>query len=192
MDLYALTTQARPLLDGLHDLYAQMDRDYQQVAAAYGFSCRGCADNCCRTRFHHHTLIEWLDLEDGLQRMPPRTQTAILALATEPAPDAPCPLWDGGRCRLYGHRPMICRLHGLPHRLRRPDGVEQIGPGCAEFHRLCGPAYLRLDRTPLYRALAALEAELRQAVTFRDRIRMTVAEMIAAGRSGRIAGGEGA
>ncbi len=103
-----------------------------------------------------------------------------------PAPDAPCPLWQDERCRLYAHRPMICRLHGLPHRLWRPDGVEQTGPGCDEFHRCCGAAVQRLDRTPLYRQLALLEGELRQACGVRERIRMTGAEMIAASRRGRI------
>ena len=183
-----MTPQARPFLDRLHSLYAQMDRAYQEVAAVYGFACRGCADNCCRTRFHHHTLIEWLDLEDGLERMRPQERTAILDLAMDPDPDAPCPLWSDDRCRLYRHRPMICRLHGLPHRLRRPDGVEQLGPGCEEFQRGCGPAHLRLDRTPLYRTLAAVEAELRQTAAFHERIGLTVAEMIAAGRRGWIGG----
>ena len=188
MDLQALAPQARPFLERLHDLYARMDRAYQEVACGYGFDCRGCADNCCRTRFHHHTLIEWFDLNDGLRGLRSEDRQAVSALAMAPHGDAPCPLWQDEQCRLYRHRPMICRLHGLPHRLRRPDGVEQHGPGCAEFHRRCGPVHRRLDRTPLYRDLAAVEGELRQLFGFRERICMTGGEMIAAGQTGGIGG----
>jgi Fe-S-cluster containining protein len=176
----------RPFIERLHILYAAMDRAYAEVAAAYGFVCNGCEDNCCLTRFHHHTVLEVLDLSDGMAQLAPeRRKTVVDAarrIAAMPveAPDRqPCPLlWDR-RCLLYAHRPMICRLHGLPNRLVRPDGTLQAADGCAAFHARCGPAVARLDRTPHYRQMAALEGELRRALEFPGRVHLTVAEMIA-------------
>jgi len=45
-------------IDRLKQIYTAMDRAYDRAADPYGFTCDGCADNCCRTRFYHHTVIE--------------------------------------------------------------------------------------------------------------------------------------
>ncbi len=80
---------------------------------------------------------------------------------------------------LYAHRPMICRLHGLPHRLHRPDGKVLSGPGCDDFYRQCGTASpAELDRTPLYSSMARLEKALRQRWDFNALIKMTIAQMV--------------
>jgi len=176
----------RPFVERLRELQADMDRAWEETAAAAGFVCRGCPDNCCHTLFHHHTLIEWLDLCDGLAGLSPEACREVRRRAA--AGDAPCPLLHEERCRLYRHRPMICRLHGLPHRLQRPDGRVHEGPGCEAFHRRCPTPGRPLDRTPFYGRMAAIEKELRRAVDFPDRIRLTVAGMIRACPSG---GGRG-
>jgi hypothetical protein len=169
----------------LQTLYAAMDRAYARVAESCGFTCSGCRDNCCRSRFHHHTVIEYLELQNGLDQLPPDQRQRVEALARQAiqtAPDrrVPCPLLADERCLLYAHRPMICRLHGIPHRLVRPDGTVLAGDGCAAFHARCGPATRRLDRTPFYRQMADLEKELRAETGFPARVKLTVAEMIAA------------
>ena len=90
-----------------------------------------------------------------------------------------CPLNERGRCALYDHRPMICRLHGIPHGLRRPDGRLLTGPGCDDYYAQCGnsdPAHL--DRTPLYTVMADLECRIRAQLGFSRKIKLTVAEMI--------------
>lgn len=80
---------------------------------------------------------------------------------------------------LYKQRPMICRLHGIPHALRRPDGRTRTGPGCDDYYRQCGPgAGAPLNRTPLYMAMADLERRLREKLNYREKIKMTVAEII--------------
>jgi hypothetical protein len=90
-----------------------------------------------------------------------------------------CPLNDEQRCILYAYRPMICRLHGIPHQLRRPDGQRQVGPGCGDFDRQCANSDPKLlDRTPLYIDLAALEKQLRRQLRFEGRIKMTIAQMM--------------
>ena len=181
-------------LDKFMTILERMDQAYQETAIRYGFVCPGCTDNCCETRFYHFTLLEYLLLRKGFSTLDADTRNRLGALAGEvcrlhQAADAAgdpvrvmCPLNDGGRCTLYQYRPMICRLHGVPHCLSRPDGRMQVGPGCALFESQCGQsrAY-RLDRTPHYQAMAALEKQLRDSVGpdgFRGRIRMTVAEIL--------------
>jgi Fe-S-cluster containining protein len=178
-------------LERLRRIYAVMDTAFDQAASAYGFVCDGCEESCCRTRFHHHTLLEYIGLRDGFNDLPAERQTQMRERAAAAAGqhtrelvagrDAKpmCPLNADGRCGLYAHRPMICRLHGIPYELHPPGRSPQLGPGCAEFHRRCGRAvYHRFDRTPLYTALAHLESELQQVLGQRRKIRMTIAEML--------------
>lgn len=178
-------------LERLRRIYAVMDTAFDQAARAYGFVCDGCEESCCRTRFHHHTLLEYIVLRDGFNDLSAERQTQIreraavvvgqhardLAAGADTKPM--CPLNNAGRCGLYAHRPMICRLHGIPHELHPRGRPPQLGPGCAEFHRRCGrAAYHPFDRTPLYAELAHLESELRRVVGQHQKIRMTIAEML--------------
>jgi Fe-S-cluster containining protein len=160
----------------LRRLFGAMDEAYARAAEAYGFVCAGCEDSCCRTRFYHHTLLEYLNLRDGFQRLAAPLQAEVLARAAD---RTLCPLNREGRCRLYAHRPMICRLHGIPHELHPPGRSPQHSPGCEEFHRRCGRAYAHpFDRTPLYAELARLEAEFQNHLGERRKIRMTIADML--------------
>lgn len=173
------------------ELFGQMDRAYDTAAQKTGFVCNGCNDNCCMTRFYHHTLLEYLYLKSGLASLDPdvlekvRVQagSALEQMAELEQSNQPirvmCPLNTAGRCILYEQRPMICRLHGISHTLRRPDGQIQSGPGCDDFYAQCGESIENhLDRTPLYVALAKLERELRDSMGFNRKIKMTIAEMI--------------
>lgn len=179
----------------LKQVYAAMDQAYTHVADRYGFHCHGCADNCCLTHFHHHTFLEFLYLLKGYrnlekwERIDIRNKAGAVCTALGHAdfgeddhrPRLMCPLNSDGRCRLYRQRPMICRMHGLPHLLRRPDGRIVKGPGCTDFERRCGEKdTVSFDRTPFYRDMARLEGELRRLIGGETRIKMTVAEMILA------------
>jgi Fe-S-cluster containining protein len=179
------------LLERLRRLLNEMDTAYGRAAAAHGFVCSGCENSCCRTRFHHHTLLEVIYLRDAFNALPADQQAVIRAnaaavvaqheQAAASGSDARpmCPLNAAGRCVLYAHRPMICRLHGIPHVLRPPGRPAQQGPGCEEFHRRCGRTDPpRLDRTPLYTELARLESECRRFMGLQRKIRMTIAEML--------------
>ncbi len=148
------------------------------------------------SRFFHHTLLEVLYLKEGLAALAPQVLAGVMAraesvvaqtIALEKS-DQPvrlmCPLNEAGRCILYAHRPMICRLHGIAHMLRRPDGQVQTGSGCDDFYLQCGPSPGgRLDRTPLYVAMAQLERQLRAELSFSRKIKMTIAEIILDDRS---------
>lgn len=194
LDLSRLQTLLRrhgALIRKREALYAEMDAAYDAIARHYGFTCRGCEDNCCLTRFDHHTLVEVLALYEGFRRLADdrkrrvvqRAEVYCQALRTDALQGPPfrhlCPLNQHTRCLLYAERPMICRLHGIPHVLRHPRQGLMIGSGChmleASRQRPDGP---RLDRTPLYAAMAGLEKALRQASGWEQPVRLTVAEMI--------------
>ena len=176
----------------LKALWADMDEAYAAVAAAYGFNCRGCEENCCRTRFYHHTLLEYLCLHQGFQQLDTGLQRTLRRRAQVVSDyqasadrelqhaDHLCPLNLNGLCCLYAYRPMICRLHGIPHELHPGDGRVVSGPGCDAFVAACGQKpHVIFDRTPFYRQMAALEQQLRRESGYPYKIKMTVAEMVA-------------
>lgn len=185
-------------LNGIEDLrieigavLAEMDRGYADVAAHYRFSCHGCEESCCRTLFYHHTYTEFLMLIRGLDTLSGSDRGALhvraaatqatLAAAPAESAGAMCPINVAGRCGLYTYRPMICRLHGIPHALRRPDGRIINGPGCHLFDTLCdrSPSH-RLDRTPFYQGLAKIEQDLRRQIEAPIRLHMTLTECLTA------------
>ena len=178
-------------LQRLKQICADMDAAYARAARRYGFSCDGCRDNCCRTRFSHHTLIEYLYLKEGLMTLSPDLQDQVTSRAISvndtiakargnpAATRLMCPLNVDTRCILYPYRPMICRLHGIPHELQKPGQPPIMGPGCGTFDSRCGQQpYVPFDRTPVYQDMAKIEQALRQATGFEGRMRMTVSEMI--------------
>ena len=177
-----------PYLVRLKDIYDEMDRTYEEAAHRYGFVCRGCDDNCCRTRFYHHTFLEYLYLREGFRVLPKETKREIKnrarVLCDQTAREIDrfvqmCPLNLDERCILYAHRPMICRLHGIPHELRKPGMDVQYHQGCVAFHSQYKDSfYFRFDRTPLYLNLGKLEKGLKTAMGITDRVRITVAEML--------------
>jgi hypothetical protein len=180
----------------LADLYTRMGAAYDLVAGQLAFTCAGCPDNCCDSFFLHHTLIEWAYLWQGLRELPAAERQEIRAraesyltqasasMAEGERPQVMCPLNDAGQCGLYHHRLMICRMHGAPAKMTRPDGRALRFPGCFRCQELTDGLALvpEVDRTDLYRELAELEQELVAAShRVRTRIKMTIAEMIVSG-----------
>ena len=176
----------RPYLNQLKELFDDMDVAYDRVADNYGFRCTGCVDSCCRSRFYHHTLLEYLVIREGLIELPSGPKNDITAeaerLKTGDHEDRPmCPVNLGGRCQLYRYRPMICRLHGISHELRKPGQVSIQSPGCEAFTiKAQGKPYFKFDRTPFYSQMARIEAGLRQASGITHKFKKTVAQMIVA------------
>lgn len=184
----------------LKDLYARMEAAYRESAAAAGLSCAGCADNCCVTHFQHHTHVEWAYLWKGMMALPAEQRERYLARARANAEEARrltarglrprlmCPVNDDGLCGLYGHRLMICRMHGAANRLVRADGESMLFPGCGRYAELAtradaeGRVLPVLDRTPFYRELAALEVDyLKRKKAGAAKVDLTLAEMLAYG-----------
>lgn len=92
-------------------------REHIQCAA-------GCS-SCCSQVFAI-TEIEAETLLDGLAASPEPIRREVLRRARGHQPGEPCPaLDDDGRCRLYEHRPRICRKYGIPlWHPARPDRVD--------------------------------------------------------------------
>ena len=177
--------------DPLQNIFADMDRKYGIAAQSYGFQCQGCEDNCCRTRFYHHTYLEYLFIRRGFDNLDAPGQSAIRAKAEEVCRQTGladnkglpvrqmCPLNNDGLCTLYHYRPMICRLHGIPHELQKPGRPVVHGPGCDAFDEQCSDKpYFKFDRTQFYFEMVRLENEFKQAAGLTGRVKLTIAEMI--------------
>lgn len=178
-------------------LYADMQTLYQSYSQHLGLHCDGCVQNCCTSYFQHHTRIEWAYLFQGLnalsadlrQEFIDRAQAYVrdaqTALAVGEHPQIMCPLNIDGRCALYNHRLMICRLHGVPNSLRYPNGRVVNFPGCYRSQDLCEKfdQIPVLDRTPLYIRLMELEAQFVGLHKIRSlsKVDLTLAQMIVQG-----------
>ncbi len=184
----------RSYLDRLRSIFAGMDDAYAGVAEHYGFNCTGCEDNCGLTRSYHHTLLEYLYIKEGLDLLDAEARELAIERARRvvretaevdargKTPRIMCPLNEEGLCILYERRPMICRLHGVSHELRRPGQAAIRAPGCDAFtDQTRDKAYTRFDRTPFYKEMAMLEREIRRAAGVMDKLKMTVAEIIVHG-----------
>lgn len=180
-----------PYIETLKQVFNRMEGAYNSVAEQYGFNCTGCTDNCCLTRFYHHTLLEHIYIEKGFRTLAPEIREAVLkkantvVLQTTEADlkGAPvrvmCPLNVDGLCILYEYRPMVCRLHGLEHELVKPGHQPVRSSGCDLFTEQTQEiGYIRFDRTPHYIEMAKLEGELRNATGFMKKIKHTIAEML--------------
>jgi hypothetical protein len=178
------------------DLYSRMEQAYDLVASRLDFTCTDCPDNCCDSYFQHHTYLEWAYLWVGLMELAPARRQAIenraaeyaaaceKALARGGRPQVMCPLNEGGRCGLYHHRLMICRMHGVPSSLAYPNGQTRQFPGCFRCQEMVGnrQAVPMVERAPLFRGLAELEQEflgLQQGQL--PKVRKTIADMILLG-----------
>ncbi|ADU63837.1 MAG: hypothetical protein KUA35_14830 [Pseudodesulfovibrio sp.] len=185
-------------------IYSAMVDRYGETAGSIGLTCDGCPDNCCLSFFQHHTHVEWAYLWEGLAALPPErleeirirardyVEQAQNALSRGLRPRIMCPLnladQKQGICGLYDHRLMICRMHGVPNELVRPDGRRVVFPGCQRCQGLTeglkaeGGKIPVVDRTPLYRELAALEMQfVGNALRSLPKVDHTIAEMIVLG-----------
>jgi len=177
------------IFKSLCETYTQMDQAWDTIARNYGFQCNGCNDNCCKSLFFHHTKVEKAYLRHGFSLLDTKTQKKILGNAknylektfqeagVEKSKKIMCPVNENGSCLLYPFRPMICRLHGLPHELCRPNASKIMGPGCDAGNFEDKP-YIAFDRTPFYREMARIEISFCSTTGQAGRIKETIAHML--------------
>ncbi len=176
----------------LKELYQDMDDTWNSTASQYGFQCDGCSENCCETKFYHHTYVEKSYLLNGFKKLPRPAMVSAAKRAKKVCSKRNiaaqkgilirimCPLNLEGKCILYPFRPMICRLHGIPHEVYTPfkEKVQQFG--CNQGTTLFETEYHPFDRTPFYIKMAAIEKsyiEFKQMGS-KKRIKQTIAEML--------------
>lgn len=178
------------------DLYSRMEKAYDIVARQLDFTCQGCPDNCCDSYFLHHTYVEWAYLWVGIGALSAECRKALenraadyvaaceVALGRDERPQVMCPLNEEGRCGLYQHRLMICRMHGVPSSLTFPNGQTKNFPGCFRCQEIVGDrqAVPTVERATLFRELVALEQELLgEQQGHLPKLKKTIAEMILSG-----------
>ena len=194
-----IVTLDQALLECIESLYGDMERSYDRTAASLGHSCADCPDNCCDSYFLHFTYIEWSYLWYGMNLLSREKQQQIVSragryeeqceklLASGQRPRVMCPLNESGRCILYKYRLMVCRTHGVPAVMTRPDGKKLNFPGCFRCQELVGRQGTEfrvpvMERTPLLMRLVALEQQLLEGNRNRaPKVRMTIAGMLKAG-----------
>ena len=195
-----LLNVSQALANQLAELYKEMESRYQVVADELHFSCTGCPDNCCDSYFQHHTYLEWAYMWQGFSSLPTEKQNKIMARATSyvkqseamqlngQRPNGMCPLNEQGRCTLYSHRYMICRLHGVPAKLTLPDGRNFNFPGCFRCQEIAErlPAEKKsasLERSDLLKRLADLEIKfIGRGRHEAPKVKMTIAQMLLKGQ----------
>jgi len=101
----------------LEELTRKVDAFFARVALRHGddMQCAsGCSD-CCRVRLTI-TGVEAAAIRAHVTTWPAEQRRALAVTG----PDDRCAALDAaGRCRIYPVRPLVCRSHGVPIRLRR-------------------------------------------------------------------------
>lgn len=188
------------LIARLKTLYEEMDAAYDIVAGRLNFSCEGCDDNCCDSYFLHHTYAEWSYLWYGFGKFSDEKQQEILRRSEEyvngchkaqsegEQPQLMCPLNENGLCILYPYRLMVCRTHGIPAAMTRPDGRQLRFPGCFRCQEVVQKSYTdqeavpRMERTHLLRELVAIENDLFSGKRhLYPKVKLTIGEMLIKG-----------
>jgi hypothetical protein len=94
----------------LAELTAKIDGFFARVEARHGddMQCQtGCSD-CCHVRLSI-TRVEAEAIRVHVESRP---------VVPNPRPDVCAALDDRGRCQIYDARPVVCRSHGVPIRMR--------------------------------------------------------------------------
>ncbi|MBX3219399.1 MAG: YkgJ family cysteine cluster protein [Labilithrix sp.] len=111
----AVPSEAIDWVERLHALVDEAAAPVERLAAAR-LRCRaGCAD-CC---------VDDLTVF-AIEAAVIRRHHAELLETAEPHPPGGCAFLDaGGLCRIYAHRPYVCRTQGLPLRWLEEDELEE-------------------------------------------------------------------
>jgi uncharacterized protein len=116
-------------------LVARVDAFGQAIRQRYPtqLTCHAGCDGCCYQQFTVFP-VEAHHLAQAVAALAPETRQHLLARLQQADPwrvvdtPAPCVLLEHGRCSLYDHRPLICRIHGFPvssTMIERPDGMQR-------------------------------------------------------------------
>jgi hypothetical protein len=184
----------------LHEIYRSLQVEYERVAEQLSLTCTDCPDNCCDSWFFHHTYSEWAYLWQGLRQLAQEELARIVwraedyirqsqaQFATGKRPQVLCPLNHGGLCQLYEYRLLVCRMHGVPANLTRPDSHTLRFLGCCRCQEIVRENYAceeeapAMDRTQLFTQIANLENRLLGGNRQRfPKVKKTIAEMIVLG-----------
>jgi uncharacterized protein len=144
----------------LAELTRKVDAFFARVAERHGADMQcatGCSD-CCHVRLTI-TGVEAAAIRDHVAGWPAARRRALAT--TGPADH--CAALDAlGRCRIYDARPLVCRSHGVPIRMRR-GGLPVVQACHRNFTRTTPDADCVLDQATLSATLLAVDAAARAA-----------------------------
>ncbi len=107
------------MLTRYHALTARIDAFFARVAARHASDLRcaaGC-DACCHQRLTI-TSVEAAAIGAWAATLSSTERATLATAATDSSPSRCSALDDAGRCRIYEARPIVCRSHGIPIRLK--------------------------------------------------------------------------
>lgn len=149
-----------PRLDAL---FAKVDAFFDRVTDRHGDRMRcapGC-DGCCRVQLTV-TPVEADALRAHAATLAPDRREALRRRALAPTPDRCAALADDGRCDVHPARPLVCRSHGAPIRLREPGRLPVVTSCALNFTGDGGSAAADadcvLDQQTLSTLLGAVDA----------------------------------
>ena len=116
-------------------LVARVDAFGQAIGQRYPtqITCHAGCDGCCYQQFTVFP-VEAYHLAQAVAALPPEARQHLLVRLQQADPwrmvdpPPPCVLLEHGRCSLYNHRPLICRIHGFPissTMIEPPDGAQR-------------------------------------------------------------------
>ena len=116
-------------------LQARVDAFGQTIGQRYPMqiTCHAGCDGCCYQQFTVFP-VEAHHLMQAVTRLALEARQRLLARLQQDDPwriidtPTPCVLLEQGRCSLYEHRPLICRIHGFPiasTMIERSDGGQR-------------------------------------------------------------------
>lgn len=140
----------------LGELTAKVDSFFTRVQARHGddMQCAtGCSD-CCHVRLTI-TGVEAAAIREHVATWPPERRRA---LADHGPVDHCAALAADGRCKIYEARPIVCRSHGAPIRLRK--GSLPVVESCfRNFTRVQPDADCILDQETLSALTLAVDVD---------------------------------
>jgi Fe-S-cluster containining protein len=172
------------VLEKYRELAAKVDAFFARVEARHAADLRcavGC-DRCCHARLTV-TAVEADVIVELIADLDAASRARLHALASRPVSPRCAALDDDGRCSIYAARPIVCRSHGVPIRLRAPGSLPVI-QACELNFTAHGPAAADadcvLDQATLSATLLAIDRAHAEATEREPGERYDLAEVLLA------------
>ena len=140
----------------LLELTAKVDGFFDRVSARHGADMQcgtGCSD-CCHTRLTI-TGVEAAAIRELVATWPVERRRLLAELG----PRDHCAALDaGGRCKIYEARPIVCRSHGAPIRMR-VDSLPVVQSCYRNFVHIEPDADCVIDQTTLSALTLAVDRD---------------------------------
>jgi Fe-S-cluster containining protein len=145
------------------DLASKVDAFFARVQARHGadMKCNTGCHHCCHVRLSV-TRVEADAIRTEVATWPSEQRERLAANVAGAAADRCTALDASGRCLIYQVRPIVCRSHGAPIRLRDARSLPVV-QACSENFSARGPeaadADCILDQTTLSAMVLAVDRD---------------------------------